>query len=125
MKAVPDMPEVSVAHVTLSTPCMADSIRFMLAVGMKTVFEGTDVSILELRGGTHLLLFPCDKSVDTAASFDLMTDDIHALHRKLTQQGYAPAAIEDRPQIGHESFEVRDPSGARITCFSSHATCRL
>ena len=102
---------------------MSESIRFMQAIGMQIVFEGSEVSILELRGGTHLLLFPCEEASGTDASFDLMVDDVHALHRDLSGLGYELSPVEKRPEIGHESFEVIEPSGARIICFSSHMTC--
>ena len=118
-----ETPSVSIGHVTLRTHCMNDSIRFMRAIGMQMVFEGSQVSILELRGGTHLLLFPCDEPSDVAASFDLMVDDIREMHDKLSGLGYALSPIVQRPEVGHETFEVTEPSGARIVCYSSHATC--
>lgn len=119
-----EKPAVSIGHVTLRTHCMKDSIRFMQAVGMQMVFEGSQVSILELRGGTHLLLFPSDEPSEEPASFDLMVDDLPAMHRKLSGLGYEVSPIVERPEVGHETFEVTEPSGARITCYSSHATCR-
>jgi hypothetical protein len=121
--SVKGIPAVSIGHVTLRTPCINDPIQFMLAVGMQMVFECSDVSILELRGGTHLLLFPSNEAPGTEESFDLMFDDVHAVHRKLSGLGYAVSAITQRPEIGHESFEVTEPSGTRIVCFSSHTTC--
>ena len=117
------VPTVSIGHVTLNTPCMSDSIRFMQAIGMQMVFEGSELSILELCGGTHLLLFACDEALRSDASFDLMVDDLHALHRNLSDLGYELSPIEKRPEIGHECFSATDPSGARIACYSSHKTC--
>ena len=123
MTSTKGMPAVSIGHVTLHTHCMSDSIRFMQAIGMQKVFDGPQVSILELRGGTHLLLFPCDNAPSADASFDLMVDDVHSLHLKLSRLGYALSPIEQRPEIGHECFGVTEPSGVRIVCYSSHTTC--
>lgn len=78
--------------------------------------------ILELRGGTHLILMRKDKVVGGAAPFDLMVDDVHAMHRQLTSQGLCPSPIEARPTIGHEVFTVRDPAGHVVTIFSSHVS---
>lgn len=116
-------PSVSIGHVTMRTRCMSDSIRFMQAIGMQVVFEGSQVSILELRGGTHLLLLPSDEPAEAAASFDLMVDDLQAMHRKLSGLGYVLTPIVPRPEVGHETFEVTEPTGTRIVCYSSHATC--
>ena len=102
---------------------MDESVQFMLAVGMSSVFQGAEVSILELRGGTHLLLFPREEPTIGQASFDLMVDDLHSMHRRLCELGYEPSPIEAKPDIGHETFDVVEPAGARITFFSSHATC--
>ena len=117
------MPEVSIGHVTLHTHRMRESVQFMQAIGMQMVYEGSEVSILELRGGTHLLLFPSEQAQSQDATFDLMVDDLHALYRKLVDQGYKLSMIEKHPEIGHESFAVTEPSGARIVCYSSHQTC--
>ena len=51
-----ERPPVWVGHVSMGTPALAESEAFMLRVGMRPVFRNADVVILELRGGTHLLL---------------------------------------------------------------------
>jgi len=116
-------PKVSVGHVVLHTGRMDETTQFMLAVGLHSVFQGPDISVLELRGGTHLLLFRAEEPVSAEASFDLMVDDLHSMHDRLAGLGYRPSPIERRPDIGHETFDVAEPSGTRITFFSSHATC--
>ena len=117
-------PQVSVGHVTLNTDRMDDTIRFMLSVGMHSVFQGPEVSVLELRGGTHLLLFHTDERTADEATFDLMVDDLQAMHARLAGLGYETSAIRDMPEIEHRTFDVREPAGTRITFFSSHAVCR-
>jgi hypothetical protein len=56
MKSQDTRPAVAVAHVVLETDRMTQSGEFMRAVGMRAIFEGPDVSVYEMRGGTHLLL---------------------------------------------------------------------
>ena len=115
-------PPVGVAHVVLETDRLDESARFMQSIGMRPVFLGPQVCILELRGGTHLILTRKDKVAGGAAPFDLMVDDVHATHRQLTTLGLGPSPIESRPAIDHEVFTVREPAGHVITVFSSHAS---
>jgi hypothetical protein len=115
-------PPVGVAHVVLQTDRMDDTAQFMRTIGMRPIFDGPEVSVYEMRGGTHLILMRKDKIVASDASFDLMVDDLHATHQRFTSQGLAPSQIEARPAIDHEVFTVREPAGHVITIFSSHAS---
>ncbi len=115
-------PAVGVAHVVLPTDRMKESAQFMRAIGMRPIFDGAQVSVYEMRGGTHLILTLKDKIVAGDASFDLMVDDLDATHQQFTSLGLAPSAIESRPAIDHEVFTVREPAGHVITFFSSHAS---
>jgi hypothetical protein len=115
-------PAISIAHVAMPTDRMAESAKFMLAIGMRPIFEGSDVSVFEVRGGTHVILIRRDEVSAGDAPFDLMVDDLHATHVRFTSLGLAPSAIEARPAISHEVFTVREPAGHLITVFSSHAS---
>ena len=115
-------PAVSVAHVVLYTDRMAESAQFMRAVGMVSIFDGPQVSVYEMRGGTHLLLMHRETVVAGEAPFDLMVNDVHASHQHFTALGLAPSPIEARPAIKHEVFTLREPAGHVFTFFSSHAT---
>ena len=115
-------PPVGVAHVVLQTDRMDDSVQFTRTIGMRPIFDGPEVSVYEMRGGTHLILTRRDKIVAGGASFDLMVDDFQATHQRFTSLGLAPSPIEARPAIDHEAFTVREPAGQVITFFSSHAS---
>lgn len=115
-------PAVGVAHVVLETDRMEESARFARTIGMRPIFDGPQVSVHEMRGGTHLILMLKDKVIAGDAPFDLMVDDIHETHRRFTEQGLAPSPIEVRAAIDHEVFTVREPAGHVITFFSSHAS---
>lgn len=122
MNKTAQRPDVGVAHVVLDTDQMEDSCQFMRIIGMRSVFEGPDVSVFELRGGTHLLLMAKATVTGGDAAFDLMVDDIHISREKFTALGLNPSQIEPRPQIDHEVFTVREPAGHVITVYSSHVT---
>jgi hypothetical protein len=117
-----DRPAVGVAHVVLHTDRMESSARFMRAIGMRPIFDGPEVSVYEMRGGTHLILMRRDQVAAGDAPFDLMVDDLHAAHRRFAALGLDPSPIEARPAIDHEVFTVREPAGNVITVFSSHAS---
>lgn len=115
-------PLVGVAHVVLQTDRMEDSARFLRTIGMRSIFDGPQVSVYEMRGGTHLILMLKDKIVAGDAPFDLMVDDLHETHQRFTSLGLAPSPIEALPNIDHEVFRVREPAGHDITFYSSHAS---
>lgn len=101
---------------------MEESAQFMQALGMRPIVLGPQVSVLELRGGTHLVLMRKDKVAGGAAQFDLLVDDIRATHERFTSSGLSPSPIETRPAVDHRVFTVREPAGHVITIFSSHVS---
>lgn len=115
-------PPVWVAHVVLETDRMEESARFMRTIGMRPVHEGPDVSVFELRGGTHLILLAKSEVMPGDAAFDLMVEDLRATHQHFTSLGLAPTPIEAMPAIDHELFRVREPAGHLITFFSNHVS---
>ena len=115
-------PPVAVAHVRMETDRMDASAAFMQALGMRPVFLGPEVSVLELRGGTHLLLLRRDAVAGGEVPFDLMVDDLRATHARLAKLGLAPLAISARPEIGHECFTLCEPAGHTLTVYSSHTS---
>jgi hypothetical protein len=115
-------PLVAVAHVVLETDRMEESAQFMQTIGMRPFFLGPQISVLELRGGTHLILMRKDKVAGGSAPFDLMVDSIRETHERFTSLGLSPSPVEARPAIDHEVFTVREPAGHVITIFSSHVS---
>ena len=115
-------PPLGVAHVVLETDRMDESAHFMRTIGMRPVFQGPEVCVFELRGGTHLILMLKSQFAVGDAPFDLMVDDLHATHQRFASLGLSPSPIEGRPAIGHEVFTVREPAGHMITFFSSHVS---
>jgi len=122
MGAQDDRPPLGVGHVVLETDRITESARFMRMIGMRPIFEGPEVCVYELRGGTHLILMAKGTIVPGNAPFDLMVDDLRATHRRFASLGLAPSPIESRPAIDHEIFTVREPAGHAITFFSSHVS---
>jgi len=113
-------PAVWVGHVVLPTPDLPATHAFMLAVGMRPIAEGEGFAVLELRGGTHLVLVPAEESASGDAPFDLMVEDLAATHERFAAQGLSPSPIEEG-RI-HSSFTLRAPSGHTVTFNSTHVS---
>lgn len=113
-------PGVAIGHMHLAVDDIASAYRFFAKHGMREILEREDFAILELRGGTHLILDKAETPVESGrrAPFDLMVDDVDAAHQRFTADGVAATAIE-RGNI-HDSFTVEGPSGYVIPINSSH-----
>ena len=113
-----EKPPVWVGHIELSVSNFRDSYRFFKFLGMRRVVRLPGLAVLELRGGTHLVLQRDKAAEPVAASFDLMVEDLDAQHAALVAGGYAPGTIK-KSRI-HRRFEVHEPSGHTITFFDNH-----
>jgi catechol 2,3-dioxygenase-like lactoylglutathione lyase family enzyme len=112
-------PPVWVGHAVLNVGDLDRAAEFWRELGMREVERNAQVAVLELRGGTHLVLVggsAPDAPVD--APFDLMVEDLDATHAAWTARGLAPSPIE-RGRI-HNAFTVSDPDGHVVTVNSSH-----
>ena len=115
-------PPVWVGHVSMRTSELEASHEFMITLGLRPIAKGEDFAVLELRGGTHLVLLRADEPVSGTAPFDLMVEDLEATHKRLVELGLSPSPIVSG-RI-HRSFTVRDPSGQEIPFNSSHVSDR-
>ena len=113
-------PPVWVGHITMETDQLEVSETFMKQIGMRPMFRGDDVAVMELRGGTHLVLLRRDEIKPEDAAFDLMVEDIDATYTDFVARGLEPSPIE-RGRI-HASFTVTEPAGHRITFNSTHVS---
>ncbi len=111
-------PPVWIGHVAMHTPCVTESNEFIQLLGMRLVADGDEFAVLEMRGGTHLVLTSDPDSALIKADFDLMVEDLDVTHALYTEIGLDPGDIE-RGEI-HDNFELREPGGTAITINSSH-----
>ena len=114
-------PPVWVGHVVLETNRLEETAQFMRNIGLRPIVERPDVAVLELRGGTHLVLVAKPEAVAGEASFDLMVEDLQATHQHFIGLGLAPTPIETVSD-NHERFLVREPAGSIISFFSNHVS---
>lgn len=114
-------PPVWVGHVLMETDRLDQTSEFMQKLGMRRVVQRPEVAVLELRGGTHLVLIAKSQVTGGEASFDLMVEDIRAAHAKFVGLGLNPTPIE-RISREHEGFKLTEPAGHTVTFYSSHVS---
>jgi catechol-2,3-dioxygenase len=139
MKTVDD-PELAVAHLVFKVADLKSSCQFYSNLGLHPVPIEEQVAIIELRGGTHLLLIEGDQLAgdDMAESvtgqfhkrlseqFDLMIqgkglNELKQYRLELISRGIAAGEIPDEMFFGHHLFCIKDPDGNGITIYTSHA----
>jgi hypothetical protein len=116
-------PPVWVGHVVMETDRLAETEKFMRKIGMRPLVLRPEVAVLELRGGTHLVLIARPEIVAGDAPFDLMVEDLRATHQYFLSLGLTPTPIE-RASPEHERFLIREPAGHLISFFSNHVSGR-
>ena len=96
---------------------------FWSDLGMRQVHVKDGIAILELRGGTHLILLPAEGDEPSATPLDLMVDDLAETHVRWAARGLRASPIE-HGRI-HDAFTVTDPEGHLVTVNSSHVVGRV
>jgi catechol 2,3-dioxygenase-like lactoylglutathione lyase family enzyme len=130
------VPPVAIGHLSLTVADLEASYRFYVDLGLRSFDKEESMAILELRGGTHLLLFKRGGPVGQdegpfgaakAESIDLMLagrslEELQAFRDHLIERGHAPEPIPDRRFFGHYAFKAKDPDGNEVTVSTSHAS---
>ncbi|MBC1240928.1 MULTISPECIES: VOC family protein [Nostoc] len=113
-------PPVAIGHVRFYVSNVPEASKFFVKIGLRLITQSEHVAVLELRGGTHLVLRTTPEPITfgTKAPFDLMVDDVFATRDALTQQGLTVSEIE--PGRIHSSFTLTGPDGYILTFNSSH-----
>jgi catechol 2,3-dioxygenase-like lactoylglutathione lyase family enzyme len=119
-------PLVAIGHTRLHCGALEQSKAFYEALGMRLCQSFPGVHVLELRGGTHLLLIQSPDGMMELldAPFDLMVDDVSAYRNHLSALGIVGTDITFLELIGHHRFFVHDPDGRRIAIHSTHTEGR-
>jgi hypothetical protein len=120
-QTVDQRPPVAVGHIWLPATDVATAERWLQSVGLRPIFADDGLAVLELRGGTHVVVRRAEQppAAGSAAPFDLMVDDIETARRDYAAKGLGPSDIS-RGRI-HDSFHLTGPDGYDFTVTSSHA----
>jgi hypothetical protein len=76
-------PPVAVGHVRFNVVDVGAAARWLETVGLRPIVTRDELAVLELRGGTHVVVRQSEQppAPGTGAPFDLMVDDVDAMHR--------------------------------------------
>ncbi len=134
-----DLPSAAIGHVILNVKDVDTSYDFYQKLGLRPWGRFPNAAIVELLGGTHVLLI--DKSRPDIEKWpeslvgqmrkhwsehiDLMIrgrshEDLAAFREKIVANGIAAGEIKVEEPYGHRVFCVRDPDGHDITIYTSH-----
>jgi catechol-2,3-dioxygenase len=139
MKTVVD-PELAVGHLVFKVADLKTSSQFYSNLGLPPFAIDEEAAIIELRGGTHLLLLEVDQLAGEGVAqsltgqfhkkfseqFDLMItgkglNELKKYRLELISRGIAAGEIPDETFFGHHLFCIKDPDGNGITIYTSHA----
>ena len=139
MKTVVD-PELAVAHLVFKVADLKRSCQFYSNLGIPPFFTDDEVAIIEVRGGTHLILLSVDSMAGEGIAesltgqfhkrfseqFDLMIegkglDELKNYRSEIINRGIAAGEIPDETFFGHHLFCTKDPDGNGITIYTSHS----
>src|SRR4029453_18175445 len=114
-------PPVAIGHVSIAVRDVAAAAHWFAALGLREIAEGADYAVLELRGGTHLVVERTARRIrpGNGAPFALMYDDIDEAHNRCRHLGFKASRV--RTTAIHRSFTVTGPEGYRVNITSSHA----
>ena len=114
-------PPVAIGHVMVDVPDVADATNLLTSIGLRKVGGSDTFTVLELRGGTHLIVQKTNQTIAAGkkAPFDLMVDDVDATRTEHAALGLNPSAIE-RGTI-HDTYTISAMGGYTLEITSSHA----
>ena len=134
--------ELAVAHLVFNVDDLKRSCQFYSNLGIPPFAVDGEAAIIELRGGTHLILLEADQPAGEGIAksltgqfherfseqFDLMIqgkglNELTKYRLELISRGIAAGEIPDETFFGHHLFCTKDPDGNGITIYTSHSIC--
>ena len=109
-------PRFGIGHMAITAADVDTMTNFYTAIGMRLVVNMGRMSIVELRGGTHLIIQSGEPGV---ATLDLIVDDIDETRAVLEAEGSSPSVIQRGNP--HDRFIATDPEGNTLVVNSNHA----
>jgi catechol 2,3-dioxygenase-like lactoylglutathione lyase family enzyme len=132
-------PAAAFGHFIMKVSDISTSYKFYSDMGLRPCGVFPDLAIIELRGGSHILLFSKNgdtsfpvnpsnlgqRSAIVSERLDLMIDgkaksDLEVYRTALIDRGLSVDAIAKDRLFGHHYFQLVDPDGNGITVYTSH-----
>jgi catechol 2,3-dioxygenase-like lactoylglutathione lyase family enzyme len=134
-----NFPAAAFGHFVMKVSDVDVSYQFYTKLGLRPFGIYPDLAIIELRGGTHILLFSKnDESTSSLSSshlgqrgasfnerLDFMIDgksrsELELYRTTLMENGLSVDEIAQDQFFGHDYFQLADPDGNGITVYTSH-----
>ena len=114
------VPPVALGHVRMDVSEIAPAAEWFESMGLRTITARENIGVMELRGGTHLVLRRTDDAIAAGAlaPIDLMVDDLDATRETCAERGLDPGEITEGSV--HRSFHLPGPDGYSVKVTSSH-----
>lgn len=109
-------PAFGIGHVVITAADVDAMTKFYAAIGMRPVMNTGRMSIVELRGGTHIIIHTGEPGV---ATLDLIVDNVDEIRTTLQAHGAEVSAIQRGNP--HDRFVATDPEGNTLVVNSDHA----
>lgn len=116
-------PAAATGHLFLRAADVGSGAERLAAVGIRVVMKREAIAILELRGGTHIVLRPLRESGLHEAPFDLMYDNVDDACASFERAGFAVTEIE-KGAI-HRAFTATAPERFSVRVLDTHAGNRV
>ncbi len=109
-------PRFGIGHLTMTANDVSGLTNFYTDLGMRQVMNSRHFAILELRGGTHVIV---RHGPAGGTSLDLIVDDLDDVHADLATTAASVSPItRGHP---HDQFQAIDPEGNHLVISSNHA----
>ena len=117
-------PPVAVGHVRMDVNDLHSACDLLERLGLRPVTRHDAFAVLELRGGTHLIVRAGEHEIEPGrmAPIDLMVDDVAETHARYRGMGLDPSEITSGSI--HSSFTIPFTDGYRLKITSSHTSGR-
>ena len=126
---------LAAGHIFVRVKDLQKSAKFYERAGLPAFMRSDSIAIIELRGGTHIILSESDEAMapsrcgqmgqSTGERFDLMIEgnkreDLELYRIRLVGQNIEVSEINDEPYHGHYFFSIKDPDDNVIHIYTSH-----
>ncbi|WP_205905189.1 VOC family protein [Collimonas pratensis] len=135
-----NLPAAALGHFIMKVNDINISYQFYTKLGLRPFGIFPDIAIIELRGGTHILLLNKNDELPSSLNsshlgqrgdflnerLDLIIEgksriELEAYRATLVEKGLTVDEIAQDKFFGHDYFRLADPDDNGITVYTSHS----
>lgn len=112
-------PLAAAGHLFLRASDVERAAKRLISVGVRAILVRETLAVMELRGGTHVVVRPLEDDTAHEAGFDLMYEDLDGARDLFAEAGFEVGPIA-KGNV-HRGFEATAPERFSIKVNDSHA----